>query len=74
MSTARTWSGSRLKEIREREGLTREGLSHRIPTSVANIYRWERGTVTPGADMAALVADRLGVDINEFFENGKEAA
>jgi len=73
MVATRTWSGARLREIREGMGLTIEQLSRQLEINMANISRWERGKVTPSANNAAELADRLGVDLNEFYENGKAA-
>ena len=74
MGAQRTWSGARLKAIREEKGLTFERFARLLDTSTSNVMRWEKGKVTPTANMAAALADKLEVDLNDFYENGKEEA
>lgn len=68
----RTWSGARLKALREQQGLTQEGLARAADTKLRNIPRWELNRNIPGANHVIALADALGVDPGEFYENGKE--
>ena len=74
MAAVRTWSGARLRALREHKGLTQEEFARLVPTSLTNVSRWERGKVIPGANMLVVLADRLEVAMEELYENGKEVA
>ncbi len=56
--------GDRLKNIRIDQGLKREELATLIGTSAAIIGRYERGERTPSIEIAAKVAQALGVSLD----------
>ena len=73
METSRTFSGARLRAIRQGRGLTIEQFARVLEMNIGNISRWERDQHIPGANQVAALADRLGVPLDEFYENGKAA-
>lgn len=73
MGDTRTWTGAPLRAYRDQNDLSQEGLARLIGTSLVNVSRWERNANKPTADMVAFIADRLGLPIDEFYENGKAA-
>lgn len=56
--------GDRLRDLRERRGLSRRELSVMIPVSQATLAGWEQGRNMPGLDMAAIIADFFGVSLD----------
>lgn len=62
----------RLNKLRLRNGYTQEDLAHELrrrgmKTSAKQIRRWEMGAHAPRADVIPLLADALGVPMDELF-------
>lgn len=55
--------GERLRELREREGISQRELAKRSGETKSTIDRIENGGQVPGVDKAQALADALGVDI-----------
>ena len=51
----------RLKTLRERAGLTVEGLSETTGLGVTTIYSWESGSFTPNVEQMEILADALQI-------------
>ena len=62
-----------IRFYRESEHLTQEQLAERISVNRVTLARYEAGTVTPGADVLARLADALGVDVNKLLDSDESA-
>jgi SOS-response transcriptional repressors (RecA-mediated autopeptidases) len=67
---------SRLKELRQKQGLTLEELADKINATRSALSRYENGERTPKIDIVAKLADYFGVDMTWLagFAAGDEAA
>ncbi|WP_163102079.1 helix-turn-helix domain-containing protein [Peribacillus alkalitolerans] len=61
--------GQKIKELRKQSGLSQVELAEGICTQ-AQISKIEKGDVYPYASTLYLISDRLGVDVNYFFDIG----
>lgn len=61
--------GQRIRELRKSIGLSQEELARDICTQ-AQISKIEKGDVYPYANTLYLISQKLGVDVNYFFEIG----
>ncbi|CAM3558873.1 helix-turn-helix domain-containing protein [Aeromicrobium ponti] len=61
--------GDKIKELRKLMGLSQSELAHGICTQ-AQISKIEKGDVFPYASTLYLISQRLGVDVNYFFDIG----
>ncbi|RLQ96817.1 helix-turn-helix domain-containing protein [Falsibacillus albus] len=61
--------GSKIKELRKLIGLSQEELAEGICTQ-AQISKIEKGDVYPYASTLYLISQKLGVDVNYFFDIG----
>ncbi|KAB7671805.1 helix-turn-helix domain-containing protein [Bacillus sp. B1-b2] len=61
--------GEKIKELRKQMGLSQKDLSRNICTQ-AQISKIEKGEVLPLSSTLYLIAMRLGVDVNYFFDIG----
>jgi transcriptional regulator with XRE-family HTH domain len=66
--------GQRLKELRRARELTQEQLARTIGVGLDAVRKWERGDRTPRLDMAAKLAEALGVTIDELAGVGRSEA
>jgi transcriptional regulator with XRE-family HTH domain len=57
-----------LKRLREKAGLTQEGLAQKIGTSVGNIRNYEQGISLPSFPGVVKLAKALSVDCTAFAE------
>jgi len=57
---------TRRKELR----LSRESVAGAILRSYETVGNYERGVTTPTADVIAALAEVLGLDIDQLFEDG----
>ena len=60
--------GQRIRELRERRGLTQMELGALIDKDFQAISRMEKGRVNPSAYQVYVLAEALGVPIEEFFD------
>ena len=58
--------GQRLKELRDRKGLTQEGVARAAGVTLGAVRKWERGTRTPSFEMAIRLAGALGCSLDEL--------
>ncbi len=56
-----------LSAIRKEKGLTQAELAHRVGIGMNSLARYERGEIQPSIEMASLIAEKLGVTINELI-------
>jgi len=61
---------SRLRDIRDRAGLSQTTLARLAHMSPAYVGRLERGEVAPGIDMVGRIAAALSVDPADFLTGG----
>jgi transcriptional regulator with XRE-family HTH domain len=61
--------GKKIKELRKTSGLSQEELAHGICTQ-AQISKIEKGDVFPYASTLYQISQKLGVDVNYFFDIG----
>lgn len=60
--------GKRIKELRQREGLTQEELARRVNVSTSLVHRVETGTTTdPYYSTFCVIARRLAVALVELL-------
>lgn len=64
--------GNRIKQFREREGLTQQELSEKLNIARSTLASYERGTREPSVTMLQQIADFFCVDMNALA--GKENA
>jgi transcriptional regulator with XRE-family HTH domain len=60
--------GSRLKQLREANGVTQNQLAKQLLKSVETISNFERGKTLPGLLTIAKLASALGVEPKQLFE------
>jgi DNA-binding XRE family transcriptional regulator len=68
MATTRTFSGKRLRELREASGYSREQVAVAIHRTWHSIYQFERDELKPGREAQEALADLLGCSIDDFYE------
>jgi transcriptional regulator with XRE-family HTH domain len=61
--------GERLRQLREREGLTQDALAHRSRLHSSNVARLERGAREPRLTTMIAVANGLGISLTELLED-----
>lgn len=59
--------GKRLRETRERVGISQEALAHEIDMSRRYLSGIERGEANPSLDQLARLADGLGVEVADLM-------
>jgi DNA-binding XRE family transcriptional regulator len=64
--------GKRLKELRERAGLSQAELARLANLSQKGISNWELGQREPGLAAAVALARALGVEVVDFLEEPKK--
>lgn len=65
--------GGRIREVRQRAGLTQQGLAEMMGSSLNTINRIEKARRTPGADFIARMGELLGCD-TEWLLSGEESS
>lgn len=64
----RILSGDRLREARTVRDVPIERLALDVHRSASTIVDYERGRVTPPANVLAALADALGCSLDDFYE------
>ncbi len=59
--------GSKIKEIRKKQGLTQGQLAQKINVDPKYISRLETGSSTPSISTVTKIADALNAEISQFF-------
>ena len=65
--------GKRLIELRERCGLTQNGLAERAGVSQTHLRRVELGQADITVGHLQLLCDAMGLSLKEFFEDESES-
>jgi transcriptional regulator with XRE-family HTH domain len=60
--------GNRIRELRNRAGITQAQLADRVDISHEFMSRLERGLKAPSLDSAAKIANALGVTLSVLFD------
>lgn len=61
------WFGPRLREAREKAGLTQEELAELVQVALQTVKDWEKGRKCPMLERVPLLAEILGVPAGSFF-------
>lgn len=62
------FSPSKLRDLRDKKGLTRRALSDTTGITEGAIYGYESGQYPPGGDVLPKLAAALGCKIDDLFE------
>ena len=65
-------NGKKLREIREKKGLTLEGLGAKVGVTHAMIARIEAGSKEPSIKLLVAIAAALGVTPGELIDTPKK--
>lgn len=60
--------GSLIREERIRQGLTQTELAESVGKDRQYLYKIESGKVTPNVSTIAILAEALGLSLNDFFQ------
>jgi DNA-binding XRE family transcriptional regulator len=66
------FSPVRLKQRREASGLTRTELAYAVGRSEQMVFLWEKGKFVPPTEVLVRIAQALGVDVGDLFEDGSD--
>ena len=59
--------GTKIRELRRRDGRTQENLAEALGISAQAISRWESGTTYPDMEMIPAIANYFHISIDELF-------
>ncbi|MBO4534714.1 MAG: DUF3808 domain-containing protein [Clostridia bacterium] len=60
--------GSKIKQLRNKMGLTQEQLAERLTISPQSVSKWENGLTMPDVMLLPALSEVLGVSIDELFD------
>jgi len=60
--------GKRIKELRQKNGVTQDKLAEYLGVTYQAISKWERDVTSPDITMLIPIATFFGVDLNELFD------
>ena len=60
--------GSKIKQLRNKMGLTQEQLAERLSLSPQSVSKWENGLTMPDVMLLPSLSEVLGVSIDELFD------
>ncbi len=61
-----------LRELREKKGLTQEGLAERVLVTRQAVSRWETGETQPNTETLKLLSKEYGVSINTLLGSPRQ--
>jgi Zn-dependent peptidase ImmA (M78 family)/DNA-binding XRE family transcriptional regulator len=67
VSETTTWVAQRIRESREKAGLSQAQLAERLDRTQTSVSLWESGKRTAGLDDLIDIADALGVEVSTFL-------
>jgi transcriptional regulator with XRE-family HTH domain len=70
---ARSFSGVRLRSLREAANLRREALAVAVDRSFSSVVKWERDENVPTARDLGCIAEALGCGVEEFYADQSPA-
>lgn len=62
--------GTKIKELREKSGMTQTELAERVGVSKSVVSAYEKGVRNPSHKVLGLIADTFGLSLSSFFEKG----
>lgn len=68
MSTVFRFSGSRFREARLRAGLSQRRIGYELGITNSSVLDWEWNRSMPTSDKLPQIAEILGVEIKDLFE------
>ena len=60
--------GNKIKQLRQKAGITQEQLGAILCVSAQSISKWETGVTMPDISLLPLISSELGVTIDELFD------
>ncbi len=60
--------GNKIKQLRQRSGLTQEQLAGRVGVSAQSISKWENQISMPDIVLLPILAEEFGVSVDELFD------
>ena len=63
--------GTKIKNLREKNGMTQTELAEKIGVSKSVISAYEKGIRKPSQKVLELIADTFGVSFLHFYEKGR---
>lgn len=64
--------GNKIKQLRQKAGLTQEQLANLIGISAQAVSKWETGTTMPDITLLPVLSTEFGVTIDELFDLSTE--
>lgn len=64
------YAGEKIKELREKSGMTQTELAEKVGVSKSVISAYEKGIRNPSHKVLELIADTFGVGLLYFFKRG----
>lgn len=65
--------GERLRELRDKQGMSRRAVARELDVTIETIARWEKGGTSPPVARVRQICAFLGLSVVEFFEGVTEA-
>src|SRR5262245_24767287 len=62
--------GERLRELREKAGLSQSGLAEAAGVPIDSVQNWEQGRIRPRIEALGKLARALGVTVDELLQEG----
>lgn len=60
--------GEKIREIRERNHLSRDSFAERLNISRTTVYRWEEGKFKPNTSNLISISKEFGVKLDEIIK------
>lgn len=64
---------TRLKDLRERDGVSREAVARQLGVSAMTIRNWEKGDTEPSASQVRALAELFGVSADYILGGVRDA-
>lgn len=68
MTIVSRFSGGKFKAARNAAGLSQRQFAYRLNVSSSSVLRWEKRACNPVADKLPAIAEILGIEITDLFE------
>lgn len=64
---------TRLKDLRDRDGVSREAVARQMGVSAMTIRNWEKGDTEPSASQVRALAELFGVSADYILGGARDA-